>query len=160
MQEDITAEREIAEDPRALKLVAPAYAGKSGALTAALQYVYQVVLLGRGHAEEAKRLEKLAAAKLFELEKLGTVIRKLGADPVFTACPPYPVSYHAASAVDYAKDLPAMLEADLRLEHAAIERYSRMLSDLEDPALCSAIFALKCGCEESVKELVLLKSRL
>ncbi len=159
MQEDVTAAREIVKNSNVLKLVAPAYAGRNGALTAALQYTYQVILLGGEHAEEGKRLEKIAAAKLLELQKLGTLIQKLGADPVLTACPPYPVSYYSASCVDYVKSLPAMLEADLRLERAAAERYARILPAL-DGRTAAAVFALKEGCEENIRALEDLRNLL
>ncbi len=154
MQENCVAAREeIVKDSRALKCVSPAYAGRGGALTAALQYTYQVILLGKDHAREGKELEKIAAAKLFELEKLGALIQKLGASPIFSACPPYPVSYYSASCVDYAKTLPAMLEADIRLERAAVERYTLMLAALENPAVASAVCALRAGCESNLKAL-------
>lgn len=159
MQETCAAARkEIVKDSRALKTVSPAYAGRGGALTAALQYTYQVILLGKDRAEEGKKLEKIAAAKLFEFEKLGSLIQKLGADPIFSACPPYPVSYYSASCVDYAKTFPAMLEADIRLERAAIERYTLMLSALENQAVASVVFALRAGCEENLKALEELQS--
>ena len=94
----VCVSEEIREDAKALKLVASAYAGKAGILTAVLQYVYQAIKLGAsGCVNEGCELERIAGEKLCDLEVLGALITKLGAPPVFTACPSYPVSYHSAA---------------------------------------------------------------
>ncbi len=121
----------------ALRIAAKAYAGREGMLTLVLQYVYQTAVSG---GETGAALRALAADALLDFERLGSLLGELGADPVFTACPPYPVSYHSAESVDYSKSLPAMLAADCRLEEAVL----RVLSALKD---IGAAEALKGGCE-------------
>ncbi len=110
-----------------LRAILPVYAGKDGMLTAVLQYVYQAIRLGgSGSAEEGRAIETIAGEKLRDFEVLGALIAQLGADPVFTACPPYPVSYHSAAGVDYAKTYPEMLLADIRLEERLIARFEEI----------------------------------
>ncbi len=121
-------------DTKALRSVAAVYAGKKSVLTAALQYVYQAVTLGAmGRREEGRALEKLAGEKFFELEQLASLLASLGVNPLFTACPPYPVSYFSASGVDYAKSYPAMLEADIALLRSLCVSYSTMQRTAECP---------------------------
>ena len=133
----------VGEDMRALRIVSPAYAGRDGELTAVLQYVYQAILTGEcGNQELSKDLYQLAFDEMHHLQVLGTLITKLGAPPVFTACPPYPVSYYSASCVCYVRCPREMIAADIRAELCAIDAYCRMLELLENPAVCEVISAI------------------
>ncbi len=123
------------EEWKTLKLLSPVYAGRSGALTAALQYVFQAITLSaQGETEKARALESLAGEKLRHLQLLGSLVEKCGAKPVFTSCPPYPVSYHSASYVNYAKTYPAMLAADIELERSLCVAYTTAVKSLEGEA--------------------------
>lgn len=136
------AREEIKKDARALRTVSPAYAGRGGVLTACLQYVYQTIAIGETHPEAAKQFERIGAEKLRHLQILGDLIVRLGASPVFTACPPFPVSYYSASCVEYSKTFSSMLDADLRLERGLIERYLQMTEELENPAVYAIVSRL------------------
>ncbi len=130
----------VRENTKALKIVGTAYAGRSGVLTAVLQYVYQTVALaGAGQTEAAKAFEQLASVKLYDLELMGTLIRRLGASPVYTACPPYPVSHYSASCVDYSKSLSRMLAADLALEETAEENLARIRATVDDASVLGVL---------------------
>lgn len=130
----------IREDCVALRIISPAYAGRDGELTAVLQYVYQSVLLDAcGRGEASKRLIEIAATEMRHVEILGTLITHLGAPPMFTACPPYPVGYYSASFVNYTRDPQHMIEADICMERASIERYESMLTRLTDPRVRAVI---------------------
>ena len=123
---------EVTPNMQVLRTIAPAYAGKKGELTAILQYVYQAIYLGaNGMEEEGKLLMSIAANEMHHLEMLGTLIVKLGAPPVYTACPPYPVGYYCASNVNYVKSLRSMICADIAGEETAIEDYTHMLTTLK-----------------------------
>ncbi len=146
------------EEGKALRTIAPAYAGKGGVLTAALQYVYQTVRLGAGEdAEKGREIEALAGEKLRDFEELGACIRRLGADPVFTACPPYPVSYHSCAGVDYAKTFPAMLAADIHLERGLITMFDAMLAEVEQADAVATLTRLRA---HAVRNLGLLAAML
>lgn len=130
----------IKEDLRTLRMISPAYAGREGELTAALQYVYQAIFLGAtGDGETGKVLMGIAVSEMHHIEILGTVITKLGAPPVFASCPPYPVGYYSAASVNYAKDRCAMLTADICGEQAAIRGYEQMLRCIENPRVAKVI---------------------
>ncbi len=116
-----------------VRTLSPAYAGREGELTAVLQYVYQAIMLsGCGREKEGKIILKIAIEEMRHLEKIGAIIVSLGVPPVFTACPPYPVAYYSASNVDYVRQFPLMLEADIRAEREAIACYDRILRTLRD----------------------------
>ncbi len=160
MQENRTAAQETVKDQKMLRLISPAYAGRGGALTLALQYVYQLIALGREDAQAGSALRPLLERKLTELMQLGSLIEDLGAQPVFTAMPPYPVSHFTAAGVEYSKSPSAMFEADLRLERAAIERYTRLLSTLPEGSVSACLLSLREGCIRNVKDLLALSERL
>ncbi len=138
---------EIGEDYIALKRISPLYAGRGGLLTAVLQYVYQTV------RNREKLFEVLAGEALYDFELLGALIEKLGADPVFTACPPYPVSYHSAAGVDYAKSLHAMLAADIRMEERLLAGYHAALSALQEGPAAGAVVRLRDNCASRLARL-------
>lgn len=130
----------VGEDCRALRIVSPAYAGREGELTAILQYVYQSVLTGACGEEELSRLLiSIAVNEMRHVEILGTLITKLGAPPVFTACPPYPVGFYSASCVNYVRSPEGMLAADIQGEKQAIACYKRMLRELCNPCVSEVI---------------------
>ncbi len=144
----------VREDYRALRIVSPAYAGREGELTSVLQYVYQSVFLGaQGYSALAGKLERIAAEELRHLQLLGSLVSRLGAPPVFTACPPYPVAYYSASSVNYAKTPSEMIEADIRMERASAAAYARMLEGIENDGAAELLTRLK---EEELAHLSLL----
>ncbi len=119
---------EIGEDPVTLRLIAPAYAGREGELTAVLQYVFQsVVFSEQGNAAFSRELIRIAVSEMHHLELLASMIAKLGALPVFSACPPYPVGYYSAACVNYTKIPRQMLCADICAEENAISCYEGIL---------------------------------
>lgn len=125
---------DVQPDAKTLRLIAPAYAGKSGELTATLQYVYQSIYLGAiGQEDISRLLLSIAVNEMRHLETLGTLVTKLGAPPSFTACPPYPVGYYCTNNVNYVKSLRAMICADIAGEETAIEEYTHILSCVKGP---------------------------
>ncbi len=124
---------DIGEDYSSLRIISPAYAGREGELTAILQYVYQSIMLdGFGMKAAAKTLEEIAATEMHHLQILGTLIRCLGAPPVFTNCPPYPVGYYSSSCVNYTKTPKAMIAVDLCSEKNAVLCYESMIKRLQN----------------------------
>lgn len=133
----------ITEDPAALRRIAPAYAGREGELTAVLQYVFQSVVFGeQGRGDLSKRIVAIAVEEMRHLETLATVIGKLGALPVFTACPPYPVGYYSASCVNYTKIPRQMLSADICAEENAIACYEDILCRIKNPPVAAIVSAI------------------
>ena len=107
----------VGEDMKTLRIVTKAYAGRDGELTSVLQYVFQSVVLGqRGERELALLLQRIAADEMRHLQIVGSLITRLGAPPIYSACPPYPVGYYSASCVNYAKETDEMPSADVAAE--------------------------------------------
>lgn len=134
---------ELTNDFATLRLISPAYAGRDGELTAVLQYVYQSVIFGElGREETAKAIVRIAVDEMRHLEILGKVIVKLGAPPVFTSCPPYPVGFYSASCVNYTRSPRQMLSADVCAEENAISFYERVLLRIGNPAVAAVITSI------------------
>lgn len=133
----------VGEDLRTLRIVTKAYAGKEGELTSVLQYVYQSVVLGqRGERELSLLLYRIASDEMRHLQTIGSLITRLGAPPIYTACPPYPVGYYSASCVNYAKDTEEILLSDLAAEENSIKTYAAMLEEMENPAAAAVILSV------------------
>lgn len=131
---------EIKEDIVTLRLISPAYAGREGELTAILQYVFQSIVFGElGKSEISKRLIQIAVTEMHHLEILGTVITKLGAPPIFTISPPYPVGYYSASCVNYTRNPRQMLSADICAEENAISQYEHILCRIKNAPVAAVI---------------------
>lgn len=133
----------VGEDIKTLRIVTRAYAGREGELTSVLQYVFQsVVLSQRGETELASLLQQIAADEMRHLQIVGSLITRLGAPPVFTANPPYPVGYYSASCVNYARGTEEMLAADLAAEENSVKAYASMLEEMENPAAAEVVLAI------------------
>ena len=131
---------EIGEDFQTLRLISPTYAGREGELTAVLQYVYQSILFGElGKVATSKTILGIAVSEMHHLEILGTMITKLGAPPVFTACPPYPVGYYSSSCVNYSRNPRQMLCADICAEENAISQYEHILCRIRNAPVAAVI---------------------
>lgn len=133
----------ITEDIQTLRLIAPAYAGREGELTAVLQYVYQSIMFGKlGKTQTSEKVLKIAVNEMHHLEVLGKMIAQLGAPPIYTACPPYPVGYYSASCVNYTKLPRQMICADICAEENAISQYERMLLRVRNSAVAQVLAAI------------------
>ena len=146
---------------QAVRALSPAYAGKSGELTAILQYVFQVILLdGCGRGEQAKALMQIAVDEMRHLGIIGGLLVKMGVPPVFTACPPYPVAYYSASNVDHSRKFSEMLETDIRAEQEAIACYTRALDAVTDGEAREAIAKIRADEERHLALLRRMRSEL
>lgn len=131
---------EIKKDFQTLRLIAPAYAGRDGELTAILQYVFQSIVFAElGNKAFSEMIMKIAVSEMHHLELLGTMISKLGAPPVFTSCPPYPVGFYSASCVNYSRTPRQMLSVDVCAEENAISGYECVLCRLQNPPVAAVI---------------------
>ncbi|MBS5022101.1 MAG: manganese catalase family protein [Firmicutes bacterium] len=130
----------IEEDTSALKIVSPAYAGDEGELTAVLQYVYQHILFDNmGCKDYADILIKVAITEMKHLEILGSLILKLGAAPVYSYLPPYPINYYSARSVSYSKTPQKMILDDIAAEQYAIDTYTKMLCRIKNERIAAVI---------------------
>ncbi len=133
----------VGEDMKTLRIVTKAYAGRDGELTSVLQYVFQSVVLGqRGERELALLLQRIAADEMRHLQIVGSLITRLGAPPIYSACPPYPVGYYSASCVNYAKETDEMLSADVAAEENSIKTYAAMLEEMANPAAAEVVLSI------------------
>lgn len=130
----------IEEDTAALKIISPAYAGDEGELTAVLQYVYQHILFDNmGCKDYANILIKIAVTEMKHLEILGSLILKLGAAPVYSYLPPYPINYYSARSVSYSKNPQKMILDDIAAEQYAIDTYTKMLCRIKNERIAAVI---------------------
>lgn len=139
----------IGEDQAALKIVSPAYAGDEGELTAVLQYIYQHILFdAMGKREYADALLKIAISEMKHLEILGSLIYRLGALPVYSYLPPYPINYYCARSVSYSRTPQKMILDDIEAEQYAIDTYTKMLRRLKDERVAAVVQRIRMDEEE------------
>ncbi|MCL2107233.1 MAG: manganese catalase family protein [Oscillospiraceae bacterium] len=105
-------------DPASAAMLKEDYAGAHGELTGILQYTFQHV---SGDSDEsfANALLRIAIVEMKHLELLGKAITALGGVPTLDDGR----YYWDASKVSYAKDMRAMLAADIQAEKTAIANY-------------------------------------
>ena len=139
----------IEEDAAALKIVSPAYAGDEGELCAVLQYIYQHILFDNmGCKDYANILLKIAITEMKHLEILGKLILKLGAAPVYSYLPPYPINYFSARTVSYSKNPQKMILDDIAAEQYAIDTYTKILCRVKNEQVAAVIQRIRMDEEE------------
>lgn len=130
----------IGPDMRAARIISPAYAAAGSELTAILQYVYHGLQFGyKNMPELAELMTDIAIAEMRHLDLLGETLLRLGANPIYTACPPIPRCYYSSDYVDYTTVPASILLSDIAGETAAIDGYEKMLALLENDAVSSLI---------------------
>ncbi len=130
----------ITIDCKSASIISPAYAGGHSELTATLQYIYHYFNFDNGcDKSTADTLMGIAITEMEHLEILGSMLIKLGADPVFTHFPPYKTDFYTARAVSYSKTPVKMLLDDISGEMVAISEYRKMISLLENERVAEII---------------------
>ena len=130
----------IEKDYRTAMIIAPAYAGGHSELNAILQYTYHFLNFnGEGDKETAKVLMEIAVAEMEHLEILGTLLYKLGADPIYTKIPPYRIDYYQTTGVSYSKLPVKMLLDDISGEMLAVKEYQNMVSNLSNEKVAAVL---------------------
>lgn len=124
---------DIEKEQRSARLVAQAYATLNGELNAVMQYVYHYFNFKiSGDNETANLMMGIAIAEMEHLEKLGELLIRLGADPVFTALPPYKTDFYSTRGVSYSKLPVKMLLDDIAGELEGIDIYEKIVERLSD----------------------------
>lgn len=148
----------LEEDYKSARIISSAYAGMHSELGAVLQYVYHAFYFEKaGDEQTADILDGIAIAEMRHLEILGATLLKLGADPVFTACPPFKNNFYNTSKIAYSKTRQKMLLDDLSGEIYASENYGKMLEELTNEQVAAIIARIKLDEELHIK---VLKERL
>lgn len=130
----------ISPDCRALRLISPAYASSTGELNSILQYNYHAVMFnGQGLDEYAELIDSIAVAEMIHLKLLGKLILALGAQPIYTACPPAAFNFYSAKFVSYSRSLKNMIEDDIIAERHAVMSYAHMLDRLRNDRVSAII---------------------
>ncbi|MCL2676237.1 MAG: hypothetical protein FWE84_06660 [Firmicutes bacterium] len=131
---------ELYEDRKSARLIAPAYAAARGEMTAILQYLFHHFNFEHGGMEAiAKTIEAIAISEMKHLDILGSALIRLGASPVFTACPPQMCNFFNACHVRYSTHPQKMLMDDIEAESGAIEDYENILARLENQQVAAII---------------------
>lgn len=124
---------DLCPDACAVKIISPAYATSTGELNAILQYTYQAMNFSQaGMKEYAETLESIAVAEMFHFRLLGRTILALGAQPVYTAQPPFGYNFYSTKFVGYTRSFRHMIEDDIMAENHTICGYDKMLCRLNN----------------------------
>ena len=123
----------IEKDYQSAMLISSAYSGLHGELSAILQYVYHHYFFDYCLDEEASALLLgISIAEMRHFEMLGSLLLKLGVDPVFSWRPPSRLNWFNTSGISYSKTAQKMLMDDISGELSAINEYDRILKDLKN----------------------------
>lgn len=144
----------IENDYCSAMIISPAYAGKYGELTAILQYMYHSLYFEKaGLKEYSKILDSIAITEMEHIHILGTLLLKLGVNPVFCMYPPntdYPFN---TSGILYSELPQKIILDDISTEMLAINDYNQMLYQLKNERVGEVIQRIKLDEELHVKTL-------
>ena len=87
------------------------------------------------------------------IQMLGRLISKLGAKPVFSYFPPYPIRFFTARSVSYSTSPKKMIADSIVGEQYAIDGYSRMIAKLSDEKVRAVIARIRMDEIEHLKTL-------
>ncbi len=131
---------DIKEDKKTAFLLAGAYSGAHGELSAILQYFYHYLHFKRLNDDATSEvIMSIALAEMHHLEILGSLIMRLGLDPVFCTASTFCAEYYSAKNIRYSKDAKKMLIDDVTAESAAIKEYEQLLEIIEDETVGAVI---------------------
>lgn len=127
-------------DPVAARIVAPTYSGMRSELTAILQYIYHhFVFESKDQDDIANTIAEIAVTEMHHFDILGSMLLKLGANPIMTEMPPFPRNFFSTRSVCFSNTPRQMLQDDIAGETNAIADYRRMLSRLCNPDVAAVI---------------------
>ena len=93
-------------DPYSARIISGAYASSAGELNATLQYIYHSFNFGcADDKERAGLLKSIAVAEMIHLDLLGEALISLGAEPVYSFCPPARYNFYSTKFVAYSRTL-------------------------------------------------------
>lgn len=145
---------DIEKDLDSARILAPAYAGARGELTALLQYIYHYYNFSAQDDDEvANILLGIALCEMRHFRILGETIERLGADPVYTIMPPYMQNFYNSAYVCYSKTPKKMLLDDIAGELVAINDYEKMLARLKNERVAAIVSRIILDEELHVKVL-------
>ncbi len=120
-------------DAYSVRILSPAYASSVGELNTVMQYIYQsFIFLQKGYPRIAELLEGVAVAEMIHFSLLGKTILALGAQPVYSQCPPTCFQFYSTKYVTYCGSLKEMLQDNIRAERHAVRTYQKMLCYLKN----------------------------
>lgn len=123
----------IGLDPQSAMIISPAYAGRKSELNAILQYIYDSFQFKyQGYEQYAKLMESIAVAEMKHLDLLGSMLIRLGVDPVYSYYPPIRNNFYSTGNINYVTNPIKMLERNLAGEEVAIDEYNEILSRLNN----------------------------
>ena len=129
---------EFEQDLRSARIIAPAYAGLKGELTATLQYTYNTYYL-ENDKETQDLFRAISLTEMEHFELLGKAIKSLGVDPVITQMPPFRFNPYTSQAVNYSTNIHKVLLDAITGELNAIADYEAMLEKLTNEKVSALI---------------------
>lgn len=107
------------------------YSGRSGELTAILQYIYQQYISHMFDEKLAKTLLGIAIVEMEHHELLGEAIAKMGGDPIMGG----KTCFWSGSNVNYTKNPITFLRNNIQAEKQAIANYRRSILCVQNQSL-------------------------
>ena len=145
---------EITKDIQSALIISQAYASSHSELGTILQYVYHSMNLScQGYSEIASVLEGISICEMKHLKILGTLLYKLGVDPIFTSNPPLNYGFFTTSSISYSKTPQKIIMDSISGEMLAIKDYSEIEKRLSNEKVAAIIARIRLDEELHVKVL-------
>lgn len=130
----------ITPDVESARIIAPAFSGTQGEISAVLSYTYREFRFDYvGNEETAGLISGIAMAEMSHVEILGKTLIRLGVNPIYTANPPYLRNFYNTSEIAYATAPEKMVMDSLCEELNAISSYKKMVSLLRNEEVSAII---------------------
>ncbi len=143
----------ITPDSKSARIISPAYASPESEMNAICQYFYHHLQFKKqNYPEFSKLLEEIAEAEMRHLDILGTLLIKLGTDPILSAFPPIKNYFYSTGYVAYSNTPIKMLSDDIKAEKTAIAQYTMIINKLDNIDIKNIIEQIKADEEVHLAE--------
>ncbi|MDE5990365.1 MAG: manganese catalase family protein [Clostridia bacterium] len=117
--------------PGDVKCIVDDYCGRTGEMTAVMQYLYQHYITANNNKRLSQALKGLALTEMRHHALLGEAIAKMGGDPIIGGS----TCFWSGANVNYVKNPVAFLQHDIMTEKQAIANHSRAAACVKNPTL-------------------------
>lgn len=117
--------------PADVRCIVDDYSGKTGELTAVMQYLYQHYITADYDERISKAMKEVAIVEMRHHAMLGEAIAKMGGDPIMGGS----TCFWSGANVNYIKNPIAFLQHNIMMEKQAIANHSRAAACVKNPTL-------------------------
>ena len=143
---------DLKPNPKLAYKLKEAYAGPISELSCITKYIFEHISLNSDLNEIKIVLKKIAIIEMKHLDILGTMIKKLGISPTYTAFNSIEnESYWQSNLISYETDLIKCLKENITDEQKAINLYKQLIIDAQDEKITKVLKRIILDEENHIK---------